>query len=57
MAASIDPATRKNVLKVVFISLLLDLVCLMRPPALHLQGLISIADLLYVYSTPLPQTP
>ena len=27
MAVAIDPATRKKVLKVVFISLLLDLVC------------------------------
>jgi hypothetical protein len=33
MAAAIDPATRKKVLKVVFISLLLDLVHFPTPPS------------------------
>ncbi len=39
MAASVDPATRKKVLRVVFISLLLDLVCSPHSPAaLEIRG-------------------
>lgn len=33
MAAPVDPATRKKVLRVVFFSLLLDLVFALAPPA------------------------